>query len=202
MMSAKLEYSSGLNGATFLMFELKQIIKLKLAGLTDKEIRQKAQEENIFQFNNKGRTTRILPTIMRRSKVVDPFLGEALLERTVEMSKIINLYAIMKTDVFFFEFMDELIGDRFRDNNYYLEKKDVNIFLNDKAEQSEIVENWSDTNQEKLKRAMMTVLFESGILIKRQGQEIKPLIMDDDVKQHLINIGDQKYVEAMGEFVL
>lgn len=202
MMPKNLAYSSGLNGATFLMFELKQVIKLKLIGLSDKEIRQKAQEENVFQFNNIGRTNRILPTLMRRAKVIDSFLGEALLERTVEMSKMINLYAIMKTDLIFYEFMDEVIGERFRDHNPYLEKKDINIFFSDKAEQSEIVANWSDINQEKLKRGMLTVLFESGILIKRQGQEIKSLMIDDDVKQHLINLGDQKYVEAMGDFVL
>lgn len=201
-MSEKLAYSSGLNGATFLMFELKQVIKLKLAGLSDKEIREKAQEENIFQFNNTGRTNRVLPALMRRANEIDLFLGQALLERTVEMSKAINLFAIMKTDLIFAEFMFEIIGEKFRDNNLYLEKKDLNIFFNDKAEQSDIVANWSDINQVKLKRGMMTVLHESGILIKRQGQEIAPLIIDDDVKQHLINLGNKKYVEAMGDFVL
>lgn len=201
-MGQKLKYSSSLNGATFLMFELKQVVKLKLAGLSDQEIRHKAHNENIFQFNNKNRTNRVLASIMRRAKVIDEYLGEALLERTVEMSKVINLYAIMKTDLIFFQFMNEVVGERLRDNNNFLEKKDMNVFLNDKAEQSEIVANWSDINQEKLKRAMKTVLYESGILVERQGQEIKALLIDEDIKQHLIDIDDRKYVEAMGEFTL
>jgi len=202
MMLDELEYSSSLNGATFLMFELKQIVKLKLAGFSDDEIRENAREENIFQFNNKGRITRVLPSLMRRSKVIDPILGTAFLERTVEMSKMINLYTIMKTELIFFEFMNEVIATKLKDNNYYVEKKDLNTFFNDKAEQSEIVANWSDINQEKLKRAMMTVLYESGILIKRKGQEIKPIMIDEDIKQHFIDIGDRIYVEAVGDLTI
>ena len=202
MMLDELEYSSSLNGATFLMFELKQIVKLKLAGFSDDEIRENAREENIFQFNNKGRITRVLPSLMRRSKVIDPILGTAFLERTVEMSKMINLYTIMKTDLIYFEFMNEVIAPNFKDNNHYVEKKDLNIFFNDKAEQSETVANWSDINQERLKTAMMTVLYESGILIKRKGQEIKPIMIDEDIKQHFIDIGDRMYVEAVGDLTI
>lgn len=198
-MSDQLKYSSSLNGATFLMFELKQIIKLKLDGLSEPEIRKKAKEENIFQFSNKGRITRVLPSLMRRQKVIDSTLGEALLERTVEMGKMINLYAIMKTDRLFFEFMNEVIATKWEDNNHFLEKKDLNIFFNDKAEQHEIVASWSDINQEKLKRAMMTVLYESGILVNRKGLEIKPIMIDEDIKQHLIELGDKVYVGALGD---
>lgn len=199
---SELEYSSSLNGATFLMFELKQVVKLKLDGLSEQEIRSKANEENIFQFNNKGRVTRVMPALMRRLQVIDAFLGQAFLERTVEMSKAINLYTIMKTERIFFEFMNEVIATRFKDNNHYIEKKDLNIFFNEKVEQSDIVASWSDTNQEKLKRAMMTVLYESGILINRRGIEIKPLTIDEDIKLHLIDIGDNEYVEAMGDLSL
>lgn len=198
-MSDQLNYSSSLNGATFLMFELKQIIKLKREALSEPEIRQKAKEENIFQFSNKGRITRVLPSLMRRQKVIDSTLGEALLERTVEMGKMINLYTIMKTDRIFFEFMNEVIATKWEDNNHFLEKKDLNIFFNDKVEQHETVASWSDINQEKLKRAMMTVLYESGILVNRQGQEIKPIMIDEDIKQHLMNLGDKVYIEAMGD---
>lgn len=198
-MPNQLEYSSSLNGATFLMFELKQIIKLKLEGLSEQEIRLKAKKENIFQFNNVGRTKRVMPALMKRQKVIDSFLGEAFLERTVEISRAINLYAIMKTDRIFFEFMNEVIGRRFEDRNYHLEKKDMNVFFRAKVEQSNVVANWSDINQEKLKRAMLTVLYESGILIDRKGQEIKSLILDEDIQQYLVDIGDRKYVESIGE---
>jgi len=201
-MKSELKYSSGLNGATFLMFELKQVVKLKLVGYSDQEIRRIAVEDNIFQFKNKGRTNRILPTIMRRAQVIDSLLGDAFLNRSVEMSKAINIYTIMKTDLIFAEFMHEIVGEKLKEKNYFLDQKDLNVFFREKAEQSEVVANWSETNQEKVKRAMLTVLFESGILIKRKEAGIKPLILDEDVKQHLKEIGDVKYVEALGDYVL
>src|SRR5690606_30460387 len=102
-MTIDLEYSSSLNGASSLLFELKQVVKLKRMGLTSPEIRAKVIEENLFQFENKGRINRTLPSIMRRLEVIDPVLTDLMLEGSIEMSKVINLYAIMKTDLLFFE---------------------------------------------------------------------------------------------------
>ncbi|MBP3041036.1 DUF1819 family protein [Bacillaceae bacterium Marseille-Q3522] len=39
----ELEYSSSLNGASYLLFELKQVAKLKKLGLSKQEIRKKVK---------------------------------------------------------------------------------------------------------------------------------------------------------------
>ncbi|MFD1203619.1 DUF1819 family protein [Sporosarcina contaminans] len=198
-MTIDLEYSSSLNGASYLLFELKQVVKLKRIGLTSSEIRAKVIEENLFQFENMGRINRTLPSIMRRLEVIDPVLADLMLEGSIEMSKVINLYAIMKTDLLFFEFMNEVISEKFRHNDYLIEKKDMNVFFTAKAEQSEKVASWSAINTEKLKRAYMQVLYESGILKERRGNELDRLIIDQQLREHLIHIGDAQYVHAMGE---
>ncbi|WP_210367868.1 DUF1819 family protein [Bacillus sp. REN3] len=198
-MTIDLEYSSSLNGASSLLFELKQVVKLKRMGLTSPEIRAKVIEENLFQFENMGRINRTLPSIMRRLEVIDPVLTDLMLEGSIEMSKVINLYAIMKTDLLFFEFMNEVISEKFRHNDYLIEKKDMNVFFTAKAEQSEKVASWSVINTEKLKRAYMQVLYESGILKERRGNELDRLIIDQQLREHLIHIGDAQYVHAMGE---
>lgn len=198
-MTIDLEYSSSLNGASSLLFELKQVVKLKRMGLTSPEIRAKVIEENLFQFGNLGRINRTLPSIMRRLEVIDPVLTDLMLEGSIEMSKVINLYAIMKTDLLFFEFMNEVISEKFRHNDYLIEKKDMNVFFTAKAEQSEKVASWSAINTEKLKRAYMQVLYESGILKERRGNELDRLIIDQQLREHLIHIGDAQYVHAMGE---
>ncbi|WP_144533668.1 DUF1819 family protein [Bacillus pumilus] len=198
-MTIELEYSSSLNGASYLLFELKQVVKLQQMGLSTQEIRSKVVDENIFQFENKGRITRTLPSVMRRAKVIDSTLASLMMEGSVEMSKVINLYAIMKTDLLFYEFMDEVISEKFQNNDYLIEKKDINLFFTTKSEQSDKVASWSDINIEKLKRAFMQVLFESGMLKGRRGKELNRLIIDDQIKNHLTHIGDARYVRAMGE---
>jgi hypothetical protein len=194
-----LEYSSSLNGASFLLFELKQVVKLKQFGLSNQEIRKKVIEENIFQFANKGRINRALPSIMKRADVIDDTLAQLMTEGSLEMTKVINLYSIMKTDLLFFEFMRELISEKLQNNDFTIEKKDLNVFFASKSEQSEKIASWSDMNAEKLKRAFMQVLFESGMLRNRRGNELNPLMIDEQIKHHLTFIGDTKYLRAMGE---
>lgn len=195
----EIEYSSSLNGASYLLFELKQVVKLKQLGLSNLEIRKKAKEENIFQFTNEGRVNRILPSVIKRADVIDDTLSTLILESSIEMSKVINLYAIMKTDQLFYEFMDEVIKEKLRNNDYIIEKKDINLFFTAKSEQSAKVASWSDINLQKLKRAYMQVLFESGMLRDRRSKELNHLILDGRIKEHLIHIGDVKYVRALGE---
>jgi hypothetical protein len=198
-MEKNLEYSSSLNGASFLLFELKQVVKLKQLGLSNNEIRKKVIEENIFQFANKGRINRALPSVMKRADVIDDTLSLLMTEGSLEMSKVINLYAIMKTDLLFYEFMREVICEKLQNNDFTIEKKDINVFFTSKSEQSEKVARWSDINIEKLKRAYMQVLFESGMLRDRRGSELNRLIIDEQIKHHLTLIGDAEYVRAMGE---
>ncbi len=198
-MTMDLEYSSSLNGASFLLFELKQVVKLKQQGLAKDEIRKQVKEENLFQFNNQGRINRALPSVMKRAEVIDETLAALLLEGSIETGKILNLYAIMKTDLLFFEFMDEVIGEKLHNNDYLIEKKDINLFFSSKAEQSEKVASWSDINVEKLKRAYIQVLYEGGILRNRKSKELNKLIIDEPMKNYLTQIGDSRYVHAMGE---
>lgn len=198
-MRMELEYSSSLNGASYLLFELKQVVKLKERGLSIQEIRKKVVEENVFQFTNKGRINRTLPSVMRRAEVIDHVLAQLMMEGSIEMSKVINLYAIMKTDLLFYEFMDEVISEKLQNNDSVIEKKDINLFFTAKSEQSEKVANWSDINIEKLKRSYMQVLFESGMLRDRRSKELNRLIIDEQIKGHLTYIGDVKYVRVMGE---
>jgi hypothetical protein len=197
-MTAELEYSSSLNGASYLLFELKQVVKLQQKGLSTQEIRNKVVDENVFQFENKGRITRTFPSVMRRAKVIDLTLASLMTEGSVEMSKVINLYAIMKTDLLFYEFMDEVISEKLQNNDYLIEKKDINLFFTTKSEQSDKVASWSAINTEKLKRAFMQVLFESGMFKDRRGKELNRLIIDEQIKNHLIHIGDIRYLRAVG----
>ncbi|ACB59798.1 Protein of unkown function DUF1819 putative inner membrane [Exiguobacterium sibiricum 255-15] len=198
-MTIELEYSSSMNGASYLLFELKQVVKLKQEGFSIEEIRSKVVDENLFQFENKGRIKRTLPSVMKRAHVIDSALAILMLEGSIEMSKVINLYAIMKTDLLFFEFMDEVISEKLRNGDYLIEKKDINLFFEAKLEQSEKISSWSDINIEKLKRAFMQVLFESGFLKSRQSKELGHIIIDEQIKEYLNRIGDVRYVRAMGE---
>ncbi|MEQ2529581.1 DUF1819 family protein [Bacillaceae bacterium CLA-AA-H227] len=198
-MTKELAYSATLTGASFLLYELKQVLKLKEQGLSDSEIKKKVIDENVFEYQVTSSLKRIVPSVIRRGNVLDETLQEWVLNSPLEVGKIINLYAIMKTDKLFFEFMYEVIKDKLDTNNYLLEKKDLNVFFTTKAEQDENMAKWTEQTINKLKQVYMKLLYEAGLLRDKKSGELNRLLIDQDFKNYLIHIGDTSYLKAMGE---
>ncbi|MGG5802451.1 DUF1819 family protein [Bacillus mycoides] len=198
-MVKELEYSATLTGASFLLYELKQVLKLKRKGLSDAEIKKKVIEDNVFEYKVTSSLKRIVPSVIRRANVLDDQLKDWVLNSPLEVGKIINLYAIMKTDKLFFEFMNEVIREKLDANNYLIEKKDLNIFFITKAEQNEKMAKWTELTVNKLKQVYMKLLYEAGLLRDKQSGELSRLLFDEDIKRHLTYIGDTAYLKAMGE---
>ncbi|WP_010494811.1 DUF1819 family protein [Paenibacillus elgii] len=198
-MSQELEYSANLTGASFLLYEFKQVVSLKEQGLEDSDIKVRVLTENLFQYQVKASLKRSLPTVLRRVKVLDDTLRKMVLEESLDTCKIINLYAIMKTDRLFFEFMNEVIREKLETDNYMFEKKDLNVFIASKAEQDAGVASWMEQTVNKLKQVFVKVLYESGLLKDKKTGELSRLLMDEQLEQHLIQIGDIAYLRAMGE---
>lgn len=198
-MAQELEYSATLTGASFLFYEFKQVISLKEQGLKDSEIKERVFTENLFQYQVKSSLKRSLPSVLRRVNVLDDTLRKMVLEESLESGKIINLYAIMKTDRLFFEFMNEVIREKLESNDYLFEKKDLNLYFTSKAEQDAGVAGWKEQTVNKLKQVFVKILYESGILKDKKTGELNRLIMNEQLKRHMIHIGDIAYVRAMGE---
>ncbi|MED3986956.1 DUF1819 family protein [Peribacillus simplex] len=198
-MSNELEYSATLTGASFLLYELKQVLKLKKQGLSEVEIKRKVIEDNVFEYQVTSSLKRSVPSVLRRANALDDLLQEWVLNSPLEVGKIINLYAIMKTDKLFFEFMNEVIREKLDANNYLLEKKDLNVFFAIKAEQNEKMEKWTELTVNKLKQVYMKLLYEAGLLVDKKSGDLNRLLFDEDIKRHLTSIDDTAYLKAMGE---
>ena len=182
-----------------MLFEFRQLAMLKEQGDSDEDIRRKAIAENLFQYEKISSLKRGLPSILRRVNALDPKLRKMVLEESLECVKTINLYAIMKTDRLFFEFMNEVICEKLQRNDYTLEKKDLNLFFAIKAEQDGSIDSWTESTIQKLKQVYRKVLLETGLLNNRTSGELNRLIVDEHIKNHLLLIGDRAYVQAMGK---
>ncbi|MDW0118617.1 DUF1819 family protein [Sporosarcina thermotolerans] len=198
-MTMELKYSAALTGASFMLFEFKQIATLKENGLSDDEIRHKVLTENLFQYEKLSSLKRGLPYILQRVNALDDYLRKYVLQETLESSKLVNLYAIMKTDRLFFEFMSEVMQEKLSTHNYTLEKKDINSYFAIKSEQDTAVASWSDSTVEKLQSVFRKILYESGILTNYRTGELNRLIVDEQIKNHLHAIGDGRYLQVIGE---
>ena len=200
-MVKELKYSAKLTGESFLMYEFKIIAKLKREGFSDKDIRKMVLEENLFQYKFKSSTSRRLTPLIQRINIIDDNLIDMLLVDPLADGLIINLYAIMKNDRLIFEFMNEVVRERISTNDLYLDKKDINVFIVEKKEQSEVVDKWTDETIAKIKQVIFRILSEVGMLEDKKEGKLNRLIISPEIKDYLISIGDKGYIQAMGEHI-
>lgn len=201
MMDEKLEYKSTIKSRSFFYIETKKAAELINKGFKEFEIKEKAKNENIFQVKTEARRSEIASIVLQRLKALDEFLIGKIVNSDVGTSKQIVIYSIIKTDRLFFEFMYEVFREKILLRDLTLQDKDFNLYFNRKKEQSERVASWDDYTFYKLKQVYIRILFEAGFIKgpKKDREIVKP-ILEEEVVQHLKEIGDIKYLNAlMGE---
>ncbi len=193
-----LEYRSTIKARSYLYLELRKAASLYLQGFSIDDIRQKALDENIFSLKTKNRIREIASTVLERLEVLDEMLIDKLVNGNLETSKQIALYAILKTDKLFFEFMQEVYKNKYLIRDFIITDKDFAIFFQRKVEQSQRVAGWKDYTLYKLKQVYKRILTEAGFVKKnkRNVEIIKPLI-EQELADHLNEKGDGIYLQAM-----
>lgn len=195
--------------------ELKYSSQIKDMGLLSKEMKIACQEykntndlgaiiqnsisNNIFMVNTERRRKELAYKIVARMAALDDFLLYAIADEPYNISALLSLYALMKTDRLVFEFMNEVIKDKIELMNYRLTDIELNQFMLCKAQQSDIIAKWKDENKAKVKNSLRKVLIDAGVL-RDLGSVymIMPPILNKNIKDHIIEIGDKKYLEALG----
>ncbi len=192
------QYKSTIKTRSFQYLELKKAATLYLEGFSANKIKQKALDENIFLLNSENRIKEIASTVAERIKPLDDFLLKKITTGNLETSKQLALYAILKTDRLFFEFMQEVYREKYVLKDYIITDKDFSIFFQRKAEQSEKVALWKDYTFYKLQQVYKRILLEAGLVKKnKKNIEIIRPIMEKDVIDHLKNKGEAVFLQAM-----
>ena len=76
--------------------------------------------------------------------------------------------------------------------------KDFGVFFQNKREQSDKVDSWSEYTFKKLKQVYIRILFESGLIANQKGdREIVIPIIDGEVKDYIYKLGDKVYINAI-----
>lgn len=193
-----MEYKSTIKSRPYLYKETKKAATLIMQGLDVEEIKNKSLEDNIFQLESEARCREVASIIVARLKDLDEFIIKKISEGNVDTSKILVLYAILKTDRLFFEFMNEVYKEKLLLRDFFLKDKDFNRFFQSKREQSEKVASWREVTLKKLKQVYIRILFEGGLIENQKGdRKIRIPIIESEVKEHLYKIGDKKYINAI-----
>jgi len=191
------QYLANLTGEPYLYFELKQVAKLTLAGLSPVEIRAKIKDDNLFQSATNKCIDKLLSATLKRVAVLDEMMLNILVNGSLHTSKLVALIAILKTNRLFLEFIEEVYLEKVRLGEQELEPKDFRIFFNNKAEQSSKVAGWQEYTLKKLSQVYSKILFEASLINNTHKKMLTPPTLEEELLVHLRKIGDHRLIIAM-----
>lgn len=194
----KVEYKSTIKSRPYLYKETRKAASLVNNGLQIDDLKNESLKNNIFQVDTETRMKELASIITVRLKELDEYLIQKIESSNIETSKMIVLFAILKNDRLFFEFMNEIYKEKILLKDLYLRDKDFNTFFQNKREQSDKVNSWSEYTFKKLKQVYIRILFESGLIANQKGdREIVIPIINDEVKDYIYKIGNKIYINAI-----
>ena len=84
----------------------------------------------------------MIPVIIRRIVFLDDYLADILVNGYESDSKMVALYLVMRNNLLFQEFVDEVYMNKIKSGESSISKLDINEFFNRKRKESVIVAKW------------------------------------------------------------
>ena len=161
-------YSSYIKDMPFLFLETREAAKLVADGADIESIVSLSTEQNIFQLDKERRRLKLAQKVASRLSVLSVGQINVLATASEETAKLITFYAVIKTDLLFFEFMKDVYSEKQNLGQYDIEDKDIISFLRSKEE----IAKWTDNNFVRVKNTYKAILCEAG-LATRNGSALK-----------------------------
>ena len=191
--NSKSVYSSYIKDMPFLFLETRKAAKIVADGTAIESIVSLSTEQNIFQLDKEKRRLKLAQKVASRLSALTEKQIVVLATASEEMAKVIVFYAVIKTDLLFFEFMKDVYSEKQNLGQYDIEDKDFISFLRSKEE----IAKWTDNNFVRVKNTYKAILCEAG-LATRNGSSLKiQKPISDDFLQDTFPLTDS-YTVAMG----
>ncbi len=200
-MDSNTPYIASLTREPFMYHEMKITAMLLEEGLSEKEVIEKIFKENLYQYpTERSLKTRAKACIRRLNALGDEELISWVVNRPLDISRQVCLYAIMKDSRLIWEFMITVIGEKYRTRNYSFSRMDINVFFTRLQEQNETVASWSDSTIVKLKSVLTNLLKENGYIDKTNSKRLNEVLLDYKLKDKIIENKDAACLPAFNYF--
>ena len=190
-------YSSTIKAIPYMYYNSKKIAILMMEGKTGKELKKYCLDNNIIGVDSIERNKEVTSKIFDRLIRLDDYLLDCFVKSDIITSKFILLYAIMKQDRLFFEFMFEIYREAIINEKKYISLDDFDYFFKTKKESNIKVSTWGRYTLDQISKAYRNVLKESGFgrNDKRNIIIVNQLIHPNVIKHIMSDDGD--YLKAI-----
>lgn len=194
-------YCGGLTREQFLYFEIRIVSGYVSKGMSRSEILSEIINGNLFQFPTERMVKSIAGTCFRRIDALDSQkLVYLLANASADLAKQINLYAIMCENSIVYDFMTEVIGEKYRTQEFDFSSKDVNVFFMELAEKVPAVNDWSESTIKKLRQVLIRFLVECGYLESPKSDRLLPVCIYPELEDAIRAKSDTASLAAFNCF--
>jgi len=177
-MDISMPYNGTLTAEQFLFYEMRVVSKQYLEQKPIEEIIAFLKRDNLFQYPTERMVIRIARACHKRLVALDnEKLVYEVANAPFEVAKQINLYAMMRYNRLVREFMEGIVGEKYRQQDFSYTKKDINVFFSRLQEQNDDVADWSEQTIIKLKRVLTRCLVETEILDSVKDTTLNPIFI-------------------------
>ena len=185
----------------FLFTEMRITARLMRNGLSDKEILQEIEAENLYQYPTNKMIRNITSVCLKRLHALsNEIIINLIANGSSQVAKQACLYAMIKYYRVVFDFMVGIIGEKYRLKDMSYSRMDVNVLFTRLQEQNEEVANWSVATIEKNKQVLTRLLVENEYLDSSKSKILNPVLIDLELKDVLKEQNETEILSAFNCF--
>jgi hypothetical protein len=182
-MNFSLPYNGCLTSEQFLFYEMRIVAKQYLMGRPVEGIIEYVKRDNLFQYPTERKISNHARACVRRIEALgNEKLVFEVANAPADVAKQINLYAMMRYNRLVWEFMTGLVGEKYRVQDLFYAKKDINVFFSRLQEQNDDVAKWSGQTIAKLKQVLTKCLVETEMLDSVRDTTLNPIFISSELE--------------------
>lgn len=194
-------YNGSLTAEQFLFYEIRIAAKFYIDGKTAEEASREIREDNLFQYPTERQVSRMTRACYKRLDALgDERLVHELAFAPTEIAKQINLYAMMRYNRLVWEFMIQVVGEKYRNQDFSFSRKDLSAFFTRIQAQDDSVSLWSENTIAKIKSVLVRVLVETGYLDGIKDTTLNPILLYEELEQGIKANNDYVALPAFNFF--
>lgn len=194
-------YNGSLTAEQFLFYEIRIAAKYYIDGKTIEEAIEIIKKDNLFQYPTERQVSRLARACYKR---LDALGNEQIIHELAyapsEIAKQINLYAIMKYNRLVWEFMIQVIGEKYSNQDFSFSRKDLNVFFARLQAQNDSVAAWSENTVNKIKSVLVRMLVETEYLDGIQATTLNPVLLCEELEEGIRANKDYEVLPAFNYF--
>ena len=200
-MDISMPYNGCLTAEQFLFYEMRIVSKQYLENKSVEDIIEYVKRDNLFQYPTERMINRLARACYKRLTALgNNKLAYEVANAPVEVAKQINLYAMMRYNRLIREFMEGIVGEKYRQQDFSYTKKDINMFFSRLQEQNDDVAAWSDQTIMKLKQVLTKCLIETEMLDSVKDTTLNPIFISAELETGIRENNDLTALAAFNCF--